>query len=346
MRPPTPADNGRGAPGRPGLGSAGLAGAGLGSAGPVGGISQGGPGYGVPGQLGPNMASLPGPGANLLAAPVAEALAIVPDQVGRLADAGISSGGCFVRPLPVDTTCAAAARRFFREAVSSLGIPSGMLHDGVTMASELAANTLHAQRNMVQQGSRQRATNGLPEIWLYLRGVGRTCELVCKVFDTERGWTVGSDPGMSKAPLDSVNGRGLQVVAGLSAGQWGCHLSRSRLGSWSVPGKAVWFAQRIPPATLPDHVGRPRYDPDWLVDELEAMLADRGLATSMLRADLQGMSVLSISRHLTVWRHGEVVSWRTAAGVYHQMDLADLVEVAEQIMCAQEEAALDGSLTG
>ncbi len=291
MRPPTPADNGRGALGSPGSGSAGLAGAGLGSVGPVGGMSHRGPGYAMPGHLGPSL------------------------------------------------------RRFFREAVSSLGIPSGMLHDGVTMASELAANTLHAQRNVARQGSRQLATSGVPEIWLYLRGIGRTCELVCKVFDTERGWTVGSDPGMGKAPLDSVNGRGLQVVAGLSAGQWGCHLSRSRLGSWSVPGKAVWFAQRIPPATLPEYVGRPRYDPDWLVDELEAMLADRGLASSILRADLEGMSVLSISRHLTVWRHGEVVSWRTAAGVYHQMDLADLIEVAEQIMCAQEEAALDGSLT-
>jgi hypothetical protein len=346
MRPPTPADNGRGALGSPGFGSSGPAGADLGRAGPVGGVSHRGPSYAMPGHLGPSLASVPGPAASLLAAPVAEALAIVPDQVGRLADAGISSGGCFVRPLPVDTTCAAAARRFFREAVSSLGIPSGMLHDGVTMASELAANTLHAQRNMAHDGSRQRVTSGVPEIWLYLRGIGRTCELVCKVFDTGRGWTVGSDPGMGKAPLDSVNGRGLQVVAGLSAGQWGCHLSRSRLGSWSVPGKAVWFAQRIPPATLPDHVGRPRYDPDWLVDELEAMLADRGLASSILRADLEGMSVLSISRHLTVWRHGEVVSWRTAAGVYHQMDLADLVEVAEQIMCAQEEAALDGRLTG
>ena len=340
MRPPTPADDGRGALGSPGLGSAGL-----GSAGPVGGIGYAGPNYGVPGHLGPSMAHGSGPAASLLAAPVAEALAIIPDQLGRLADAGISSGGCFARPLPVDTTCAAAARRFFREAVSSLGIPSGLLHDGVTMASELAANTLHAQRNMAHQGSRQRATSGVPEIWLYLRGIGRTCELVCKVFDTERGWTVGSDPGMGKAPLDSVNGRGLQVVAGLSAGQWGCHLSRSRLGSWSVPGKAVWFAQRIPPATLPDHLGRPRYDPDWLVDELEAMVADRGLANSIVRADLDGMSVLSISRHLTVWRRGEVVSWRTAAGVYHQMDLADLVEVAEQIVCAQEEAALDGSLT-
>jgi hypothetical protein len=341
MRPPTPADNGRGALGSPGIGSAGL-----GGAGPVGGINHAGPGYGVPAHLGPSMAHVPGPAASLLAAPVAEALAVVPDHIARLADAGISSGGCFVRPLPIDTTCAAAARRFFREAVSSLGIPTGLLHDGVTMASELAANTLHAQRNVAQQGSRQRATSSVPEMWLYLRGIGRTCELVCKVFDTERGWTVGSDPGMGKAPLDSVNGRGLQVVAGLSAGQWGCHLSRSRLGSWSVPGKAVWFAQRIPPATLPDHVGRPRYDPDWLVDELEAMLADRGLASGIVRADLDGMSVLSISRHLTVWRHREVVSWRNVAGAYHQLDLADLVEVAEQVVCAQEEAALEGSLTG
>ncbi|MGO8961092.1 MAG: hypothetical protein ACLQFR_27550 [Streptosporangiaceae bacterium] len=282
----------------------------------------------------------------MLAAPVAEALAFAPEHVGRLADAGISGGGCFVRPLPVDTTCAAAARRFFREAVSSLGVPTGLLHDGVTMASELAANTLHAQRNISQHTSRHRTPASLPEIWVYLRGTGRTCELVCKVFDTERGWTVGADPGMGKAPLDSVNGRGLQVVAGLSAGQWGCHLSRSRLGSWGAPGKAVWFALRIPPATLPEHVGRPRYDPDWLVDELEAMLADRGLGGSIVRADLDGMSVLSISRHLTVWRHREVVSWRTAAGAYHQMDLADLVEVAEQIVCAQEEAALGSSLIG
>ncbi len=352
MRPPTPADDGRGAyspgPGSAGLDSAGT-GSGIGHAGPGYGVpghrvrGHTAPGYAIPGQLGPGAG--PGSAAGLLAAPVAEALATVPDHVGRLADAGISGGGCFVRPLPIDTTCAAAARRFFREAAASLGIPTGLLHDGVTMASELAANTLHAQRNMAQRVSRNRVANGTPEIWLYLRGTGRTCELVCKVFDTERGWTVGADPGMGKAPLDSVNGRGLQVVAGLSAGQWGCHLSRSRLGNWSVPGKAVWFAQRIPPATLPEYVGRPRYDPDWLVDELEAMLADRGMG-SIVRADLDGMTALSLSRHLTVWRHGEAVTWRTLAGAYHQMHLADLIEVAEQVVCAQEEAALDGSLTG
>ena len=317
MRPPTPADSGGSVLGSPVV---------LGSA--QGDLARGSGGVSAP--------SPPG----LLAAPVAEALAIVPDEPGSLSEAGLSNGGCFARPLPIDSTCAAAARRYFREAVSSLAIPSGLLHDGVTMASELAANTLHAQRNVARSAQRQRVAAGIPEIWLYLRGTGRTRELVCKVFDTERGWSAGADPGMGKAPQDSVNGRGLQVVAGLSAGQWGCHLSRSRLGNWRVPGKAVWFALRIPPAALPDHVGRRRYSADWLTDELEVMLADRGLAGSIVRADMDGTSVLSISRHLSVWRHGDEVSWRGAAGAYLRQELADLVELAEQIVCAHEEAVL------
>jgi anti-sigma regulatory factor (Ser/Thr protein kinase) len=317
MRPPTPADSGGSVLGSP----------------VVSGSSHG--------DLAHNSDGLPAvSSAGVLAAPVAEALAIVPDEPGSLSEAGLSNGGCFARPLPIDRTCAAAARRSFREAVSSLAIPSGLLHDGVTMASELAANTLHAQRSSARGPTRQRVTAGIPEIWLYLRGTGRTRELVCKVFDTERSWSAGTDPGMGKAPQDSVSGRGLQVVAGLSAGQWGCHLSRSRLGNWRVPGKAVWFALRIPPAVVPDYVGRPRYSADWLTDELEGMLADRGLAGSIVRADMDGTTVLSISRHLTVWRHADAVTWRSASGAYQRQELADLVEVAEQIVCAHEEAAL------
>jgi hypothetical protein len=276
--------------------------------------------------------------AGLLAAPLAEALAVFPPHPGSLEDAGVSGGGCFVRPLPMDTTCAAAARRFFREALSSLPIPGGLLHDGVTMASELAANTLHAQRKAALSAAWQRAASGVPEIWVYLRGDGRQCELVCKVFDSERDWDGGLATGMDKAPADSVSGRGLQVVDGLSAGHWGCHLTLSRLGSWKGPGKAVWFALRIPPAALPDHLGRPRFSPDWLVDELEDMLVRRGL-TGIVRADADGISVLSISRHLTVWRHGATISWRASTGQYQRLDVADTVEVAEQIVCANEEAA-------
>lgn len=276
--------------------------------------------------------------AGFLAAPLAEALTVLPPRPSGLVDAPLTAGGAFVRPLPIDTTCAAAARRFFREAVSALPIPSGLLHDGVTMASELAANTLHAQRKAALGADLQRPASGGPEIWVYLRGTTRSCELVCKVFDSERGWDGAVQTGLDKAPVDSVSGRGLQVVDGLSAGLWGCHPTLSRLGGTKAPGKAVWFAMRVPPAVLPDDLGRPRYSPDWLVDELEAMLGARGMGC-IVRADAGSMSVLSISRHLTVWRRGSVVSWRAPSGRYLQLELTDLVEVAEQIVCAHEESA-------
>jgi hypothetical protein len=332
MRPPTPADDGASFLGAPVVSSPAHSG--------------GDAAFPVAAALpGPAPAGSPGSGGGMLAAPVAEALAIAVEP-GRFADAGISAGGCFVRPLPIDTTCASAARRFFREALSSLALPSGLLHDGVTMASELAANTLHAQRDQGFGAPRPRGSVAIPEIWVYLRSSGRARELVCKVFDTERSWTAGFTPGMSKAPVDSVSGRGLQVVDGLSAGHWGCHLSRSRLGNWKLAGKAVWFALRIPPGVLPDYVGRPRYSPDLLINELELMLAERGLSSSIMRADMDGSSVLSISRYLTVWRHGPTVSWRTAAGDYQRMDMADLVDVAEQVVCAHEEASLGTALAG
>ncbi|HEV2253689.1 MAG TPA: hypothetical protein VGS06_10885 [Streptosporangiaceae bacterium] len=37
------------------------------------------------------------------------------------------------------------ARQAFRDAVSEVGLEPDLLEDGVPMASELAANTLHAQ---------------------------------------------------------------------------------------------------------------------------------------------------------------------------------------------------------
>jgi hypothetical protein len=273
-----------------------------------------------------------------LAAPVAEAV----DMPHGIRDASVRAGGCFVRPLPLDRTCSSAARRFFREAVAGLDLPGDLVHDGITMASELAANTLHAQGNVeFSGGNRQRAVSGIPEFWLYLRGTGARAELVCKIFDSEPGWSVDAQEQPNKAPLEQVGGRGLQVVAALSAGQWGGHPSRGRLGAWKVPGKAVWFALRIPPSAEAARYGRRELDPAQAIDELEAMLADRGLGGRMVRADevAADISVLSISRHLTVWRHGKTLSWRVQGGEYQQMQVVDLVDVAEQIICAHEEAA-------
>jgi len=270
-----------------------------------------------------------------MAAPVAAAFG----ASGSLAEASVSAGGCFARALPLDPTCAGAARSSFREAVAGIGLPADLVHDGITMASELAANTLHAQGNVEFSGSSQRPVSGFPEFWLYLRGRGSRCELVCKVFDSQPGWKTGSLPDVKIRSKEGVNGRGLQVVDGLSAGEWGAHVTRGRLGSWKVSGKAVWFALRVPPGCDAARFGRTEFSPWQAVNELEAMLAGRGLGGRLVRADEPGasMSVLSVSRDLTVWCHSGIASWRAADGSYQRMPLSDLVDVEEHIVWAHEE---------
>lgn len=291
-----------------------------------------------PAESGPDRRGAAGRSADtggFMAAPLAEAF----DEPGSLAHASVRAGGCFARPLPLDPTCAGAARSLLREAVAGLGLPADLVHDGVTMASELAANTLHAQGNVEFSGGSQRPVSGFPELWAYLRGSGAKCELVCKVFDSQPGWRNGSLPDVKVRTAEGVNGRGLQVVDGLSAGEWGAHLTRGRLGSWKVSGKAVWFALRVPPACECARFGRPGLTQWQAVDELEAMLNDRGLGGRIVRVDEpdSAMSVLSVSRDLTVWCRSGTASWRAADHSYQTLPLADLVDVAEHVVWAHEE---------
>jgi hypothetical protein len=273
--------------------------------------------------------------SGLMAAPVVDAF----DSAVSVAEASLRAGGCFARALPLDPTCAGTARSFFREAVAGIGLPADLVHDGITMASELAANTLHAQGNVEFSGASQRPVSGFPELWLYVRGTGSRCELVCKVFDSQPGWKTGSLPDVKLRSKEGVNGRGLQVVDGLSAGEWGAHLTRGRLGSWKVSGKAVWFALRVPPACDIARFARPGFSPWQAVTELETMLGARGLGGRLVRADEPSvsMSVLSVSRDLTVWCHSGTASFRTADGTYQRLPLTDLVDVAEHIVWAHEE---------
>jgi hypothetical protein len=266
-------------------------------------------------------------------------------QMG-LAEASLRHGGCFIRALPLDNSCASAARRLLREAVAGSDLPADLIHDGVTMASELAANTMNAHGN-VEFGGHGRPVSGMPEIWLYLRAFGSGRELVCKIFDSEPGWDAGEPlPVGAAVPAgpDSIRGRGLQMVAGLSAGRWGHHLSRGRLGAWKVSGKAVWFALRVPPGT--DLASSQRLAPrgSRAIAELAGALADRGLGAGLVPVTEDGgeLAVLSVSRQLTVWCRGEVVWWREPAGGYERMPVTDLVEASERIVRAHEELVASG----
>ena len=260
--------------------------------------------------------------------------------------ASLGAGGCCAWPLSLSATCAREARRLFRETASGLGLPDDQVYDGMTMASELAANTLYAQENVQYEGMAPAPVAGAPELWLYLRctaGQAGRWELVCKAFDSLAGWKCGSPPAAGGAQPEAVDGRGLQVVAGLSGGRWGYHLSRSRLGSWQVPGKAVWFAQPVQAASVPARLKRARLLPWQVSQQLEAMLADRGLGENVLRAGEEGtgISVLSVRRGLTVWCLPNGILWRARDGIYEQRALTDLEDTAERIVSLCEEMDSD-----
>jgi hypothetical protein len=66
------------------------------------------------------------------------------------------------------------------------------------------------------------------------------------------------------------------------------------------------------------------------------MLVERGLGEGLLRAQepSAGMSVLSVRCGLTVWCRDTKVWWRAPGGRYAEQVPTDLVEIAEQIVCA------------
>jgi len=257
----------------------------------------------------------------------------------------VESRVCGAWPLPGDATCAGLARRTFRRVAGALGLDPEVTDDGVTMVSELAANTLHAQAEQGQQPGRGPRAPA-PELWLYLRGAGPRRELVCKVFDSFRGWVHGTAPAHGPRPVapDATSGRGLEVVHELSRGRWGYHPTRARLagpgvgevgvGGLGVGGKAVWFS--VPAATAPVR-------PEWMpasaaMTEFEEGLTARGLEATMVRADdsAADIAVLAVHAGLTAWCWCGT-AWLHAPGlVSHQWGYCDLVEVTERAVEAYE----------
>jgi hypothetical protein len=252
--------------------------------------------------------------------------------------AALANGGCCAWPLPPGAKCASVARKVFRDAAGVLGLPDELAYDGVTMASELAANTMHAQQNVEFDGAGTWPA-GAPEMWIYLRRAAGRWELVGKVFDSLSGWDHELAPAPGSAGADSVSGRGLQVVAALSAGRWGHHLTRSRFGGWKVPGKAVWFGQPVPGRCVPGPQRGNRLAPGRAARALEEMLAERGLGGGLLRAQAPSaeMSVLSVRCGLTVWCRDTVIWWQAPDGRREQRVPTDLVDTAEQLVsiCAE-----------
>jgi hypothetical protein len=253
------------------------------------------------------------------------------------------------------------------EPISSAGpVPHTPQEAQDAQDAQTPQGTQASQAPQVKPGSGPLAVTGLPELWLYLRGLGSRRELVCKVFDGYRGWRHGLAPSASRISAQStqaVTGRGLQIVQELSRGRWGHHPTRARLGGRGARGKAVWFAVPAPlaHARLVDVTGLRAYTLSADVSatranerlsarqaarELETMLGERGVGGQLVRADqpASDMSVLSVCHGLTVWCRSGVVSLTTPEGARERWNYADLVEAAEQTVRRYEELEPGGDL--
>jgi hypothetical protein len=126
--------------------------------------------------------------------------------------------------LPPDATCARAARDLVDAALTMLVVPREIVCDAKLMISELATNAY------------QHAGGHAPhELWCDRRAD----EVVCAVFDA-----LPMDELAGDLAFSGDFGRGLSIVADLSAGSWGLEIACSRLGL-NTPGKSVWFACRL-----------------------------------------------------------------------------------------------------
>jgi len=85
-------------------------------------------------------------------------------QQGLYGVRGVRAGTCQAWQLPADATCATVARQVFRGAVSELGLEPDLLDDCVLMASELAANTLHARAVAGTGGGGDRLVSVAPDM--------------------------------------------------------------------------------------------------------------------------------------------------------------------------------------
>ena len=192
---------------------------------------------------------------------------------------GVHAGSCHAWPLPADATCATVARQVFREAVSEVGLEPDLLDDCILMASELAANTLHA-RAVARTGGGGIGSCPSPRTW-----------------EAEPTGSAGPAP-RPRAPARPGPRSGLVALVGRRAcrhgpapGQPPPSRAGRRLG---LRGKAVWFAVPAPlaHARLVDVTGLHAYTLSADVTatsraserlsarqaarELEAMLDERG----------------------------------------------------------------------
>jgi hypothetical protein len=116
---------------------------------------------------------------------------------------------------------------------------------------------------------------------------------------------------------------------------WGWHRTRSRLGPWPVPGKAVWCC--IPVTALCEPPQHPQLPIHQAAEALRALLAARGIDRIICNHD-HNRSLVSLPSGLTIWSEQPgVFRWKDPGGDTHLQTTADLTDVTETAVRLHED---------
>ena len=204
---------------------------------------------------------------------------------------------CGAWVLPGDPTCAGIARRLFRRVAGELALDRDTVDDGVTMVSELAANTLHASQR--QSAWRQSRALALPARHRHaggtrLQGLRHPARLGAR--QRARPLRLPRAGRRDERPRPRGRARAVRRPLGPPPHQVPAvrlrRCAARRSGSRCPRRWPAAAAGREAPVTAGD-----------AMTELEQDLSSRGFGGKLVRADDPGadMAVLSIASGLTVW---------------------------------------------
>lgn len=255
-------------------------------------------------------------------------------SVGNAAD--IARGGMCAWRLPMDASCASAARSLVTVAVATLGLDGDGADNAILAASELATNALNHGL-----GADAGPSATAPELWIWAR-VTPAPQLVVSVFDACRSaW-----PDTTPRDLLDEHGKGLSIV-GMLADAWGAHPSRSFCTGGS-PGKAVWTAHHLPGPWPNPHTTAP---PMLAARHLASTLTARGIPNITHRHG-RGISLVTVpmnaNEETNVWIDPGTLSWIDPTGARHRRPVVDLHDLAETLLShfeagsAQRDSSVEG----
>lgn len=156
----------------------------------------------------------------------------------------------------LNLACEPSATRYARQHAKDIllrwGVPRAVTDDALLIVDELVTNAVRHAGSAAEPFDPRR---GQPKV----RGCALSLwivngELLISVYDQNN-----QRPVLREFSLDAENGRGLQLVAGLSGGAWGYTFLPAE------PGKLIWAKLTIPGGTPPYgtsvDAGQPAPDP-------------------------------------------------------------------------------------